>query len=240
MPKLRSHSVDKSAMRGVWSVTLLVLFATAGCADAGRFMPKLRAVLHESQPTSRASSPAPSLAGSAGAASTQQQLSANQIAAAQTSTAPEPLASGAIDMSNVLRDAVRLPQDVQRVREAIVTALIIISVLGFANILLMLAVLSSLRRVAGKAGDTQTLVAALPPSPIDAGLTAFAGADPSPVAPPTLVYRPTNAATPAMRTCACGAEISARSKTGRCRACARTATSRAKRVARTSDAPART
>ncbi|MDQ2908233.1 MAG: hypothetical protein M3R44_02660 [Candidatus Eremiobacteraeota bacterium] len=246
--------VDKPGMRYVSYVTLLALLATAGCANADSFMPKLRAALDESHSASLALSHstalalararsetlsrATSLAGSLHAAPSAANPSTGQAVAVQPSIAPETLGSGPVDMSGVLRDAVRLPQDVQRLREAIVTGLIIISVLGFVNILLMVAVLSGLRRIGGaRDHDEAHVVSITPATSIDTSPVTPARTEPLPPKATTLVYRPAGSTVPPVRTCACGTEISARSKTGRCRACARTATARAQRAARTPDVP---
>lgn len=210
MLKLWSPPDDKRGMRCVWYVTLLVLFATSGCADVNHFLPKMRAAFASSHGTSLQ------------AAAVQSQV--------QTSPAlqPQPLPSGAVDMSGVLQGAVRLPADVQRLREAIVTGLVIISVLGITNIALMLAVLGRLRRVTGTP-EAFTLR----PSVLTYAPQAEA------VAPVPVQAVPVAAAhAPAARSCACGAEISPRSRTGRCRACARTAIVRAKRAARAAEIPA--
>ncbi len=211
MLKVWSHSVDTPRMRCVSCITLLVLFATVGCADVNHLLPKVRAAFGSSH------------------AASMQSVAMQPRVQPPPGVQPQPLPSGAIDMNGILQGAVRLPADVQRLREAIVTGLVIISVLGITNIVLMLAVLGRLRRVAPQ-GEEFALraplatpapaVAEIAPVPVPVGASALAAA-------PVLV-----------RTCACGADISSRSRTGRCRACARTATIRAKRAARASDIPA--
>jgi len=209
MPKLLSPPVDKAGMRCVSCVTLLFLLATAGCADVNHFLPKVSAAL--------ASSRAASL----------QAVGVQPQAETPSVPQPRPLPSGALDMSGVLQGAVRLPADVQRLREAIVTGLIIISVLGITNIALMLAVLGRLRSVTPVASDFTLRAPVLTYAP-----------PAEPVAPVPTHGVPVAAAAPLpARSCACGTEISPRSRTGRCRTCARAATIRAKRGARAPEIP---
>ncbi len=217
MLKLWSHSVDKPGMRCVSCLTLLVLLATSGCADVSHFLPKVRAALGSSR-----AAPLQSVA---------MQPRVGPTPAAQ----PQPLPSGAIDMSGVLQGAVRLPADLQRLREAIVTGLVIISVLGITNIALMLAVFGRLRRMAPQPRE----FALGAPLPTPAPAAAEIGRSSGDVAPTPVRVVPAAVAAPLLvRTCACGADISSRSRTGRCRACARTATIRAKRAERVVDIPA--
>ncbi|MBC5799158.1 MAG: hypothetical protein GIW94_04145 [Candidatus Eremiobacteraeota bacterium] len=193
-------------------VTLVFLLATAGCADVNHLLPKMRAAFASSHTTAL------------------QAAAVQPVVQTPSASQPRPLPSGAVDMSGVLQGAVRLPADVQHLREAIVTGLIIISVLGITNIALMFAVLGRLRRMAHVSDDftLRAPVMTYAPAPARAPEPAVAPMRAAPVS--------ATAVLPA-RSCACGAEISPRSRTGRCRACARTATIRAKRAARSTEIP---
>ncbi len=207
--------VDKRRMRSVASITLLVLLGTAGCADASHLMPAMRVALHASRDAAAATGPPHQRPG------------------------PARRPDGAVDMSGVLRAAVRLPQDVARLHDVIVTALVTITILGLANIALMLAVLERLSRVTHGAEQSALQPAALAPFPsTDAPPPIAAHAEDALSVPEASIIKLIAAGESTARVCACGAAIAARSRSGRCRACAHAAVVRAKRAsAGTADIP---
>ncbi len=208
---------------------MLALLGTAGCADASRLMPVLRAAVHATHgATALARAP---LAQPAAAAPAAHRQNAGPAAAAAAS-----LSAQAIDMNGVLRAAVRLPQDVRRLHDIIVTTLVTITILGLANIALMLTVLGRLNRAASEAEAALLRPASAPqptaqtvPPPLPTPEVVAVG--------PESILKLAAVGMSTARVCACGAAISLRSRTGRCRACARLATTRAKRSAAGLDIP---
>jgi hypothetical protein len=114
-------------------------------------------------------------------------------------------APGFIDLSTVAQSVTAVPRQLEELQRAIVWSSAILAAIGLANAALMVSLLRARRRV---------------PIPIPTSIIPVTPA----FDPVTLtrddVLAPADVS-PASKMCSCGSSISARSKSGRCRQCAR-------------------
>ncbi len=173
-------------------------------------------------------------------ANTNANASVSAAAAPNAATAGGHVDSG-IDVDQALHDVMNVPHTVASLRDTIFYCTVALVVVGALNLGFLAFVLRRVDTVA-KAGAATAL--ALESGEGRLALSAHAAvALPPPVEPPAAPPPPESIRAPepsvasdadpseAARSCACGAEITPRSKTGRCRRCAQIQSLRARRAA---------
>jgi hypothetical protein len=118
-----------------------------------------------------------------------------------TAPAPTP-APDVLDLSSAVRSALVIPREIEKLERAVIVSCAVLTAIGLINAVLLIRLLSVRRR-------ERTVVSTRQTEPIVQTAPIVQAAQPSP------------SASLAQRLCACGAAISARSKSGRCRQCAR-------------------